>query len=149
MLILVAVFVFYRSRRRREQWTASSPDAPKNTPHAPLSESFVINNKDEVIQTNTTPGPSLPSRSTTPMVRSLSTMKREQTNALSRYGDIHTVPNGIGQPSQGLQGPTGPGSEITPGAGIGNPAVLEEMHSLLVEMRRLATEQGHAPPSYS
>jgi hypothetical protein len=76
--------------------------------------------------------------------------------ALSRYGDIHTAPYGISQTSQTSSEllHTDRGSEITPGApvaGIGAPTVLEEMHNLLTEMRRLATEQErpYAPPSYS
>ncbi|KAJ7235669.1 aspartic peptidase domain-containing protein [Mycena rebaudengoi] len=152
MFMLVAVFVFYRSRRRSKQRTASSPDAPITTPHPLLS--FVIDEQDQVTQTNTIPGPSLPP--TTPVVRSPFITKREQIAAPSRYGDIHTAPHGISQTSQTSSEslPTDRGSEITPSvpvAGIGAPAVLEEMHSLLTEMRRLATEQErpYAPPSYS
>ncbi|KAJ7288719.1 hypothetical protein C8J57DRAFT_1281068, partial [Mycena rebaudengoi] len=153
MFMLVAVFVFYRSRRRSsKQRTASSPDSPITTPHPPLS--FVIDEQDQVTQTNTIPGPSLPP--TTPVVRSPFITKREQTAALSRYGDIHTAPHGISQTSQMSSEllHTDRGSEIIPGApvaGIGAPAVLEEMHNLLTEMRRLATEQErpYAPPSYS
>lgn len=157
VFMLIVAFLFYRSRRRSQQRTAISPYAPSKTPQPPLSSA--IDEQDKVIQTNMIPDPSLPS--TTPVVRSLSTMRREQSAALSRYGDIHTAPNGMGKTSQGLQGahpmssellPTDRGSEISPEApvaGIGNPAVLEEMHNLLAEMRRLAIEEGRAPPSYS
>ncbi|KAF8182377.1 hypothetical protein K438DRAFT_1767301 [Mycena galopus ATCC 62051] len=147
VLILVAAFVFYRARRRSEQRTAITP--------------FVVDEQDNGTQTNEILGLSLPS--STSVVRSLSTMKRERSAARSRYRGIHTAPDGTGQPSQGLQGAhpmsselpsTDRGSGITtrdPVAGIGNPAVLEEMHNLLAEMRRVATEHGrpYAPPSYS
>ncbi|KAJ7722249.1 aspartic peptidase domain-containing protein [Mycena olivaceomarginata] len=157
VFMLIVAFLFYRSCRRSQQRTAISPYAPSKNPQPPLSSA--IDEQDKVIQTNMIPDPSLPS--TTPVVRSLSTMRREQSAALSRYGDIHTAPNGMGKTSQGLQGahpmssellPTDRGSEISPEApvaGIGNPAVLEEMNNLLAEMRRLAIEEGRAPPSYS
>ncbi|KAJ7823470.1 hypothetical protein B0H14DRAFT_2597834 [Mycena olivaceomarginata] len=157
VFMLIVAFLFYRSRRRSQQRTAISPYAPSKTSQPPLS--FAIDEQDKVIQTNMIPDPSLPS--TTPVVRSLFTMRREQSAALSRYGDIHTAPSGMGKTSQGLQGahptssellPTDRGSEISPEApvaGIGNPAVLEEMQNLLAKMRRLAIEEGRAPPSYS
>ncbi|KAF8194778.1 aspartic peptidase domain-containing protein [Mycena galopus ATCC 62051] len=147
VLILVAVFVFFRARRRSGQRTAITP--------------FVVDEQDNGTQTNEILGLSLPS--STSVVRSLSTMKRERSAARSRYRGIHTAPDGTGQTSQGLQGAHPMSSELSstdrgpgittrdPVAGIGNPAVLEEMHNLLAEMRRVATEQGrpYAPPSYS
>jgi hypothetical protein len=81
VLILVAVFVFYRTRRRREQRNASPP--------------FVVDELDDVTRTNEIPSPSLPSA--TPVVRSLSTMKRERSAALPRYGGTYTAPDGVGQ----------------------------------------------------
>ncbi|KAJ7271276.1 aspartic peptidase domain-containing protein [Mycena rebaudengoi] len=83
-----------------------------NNPHPLLS--FVIDEQDQVTQTNTIPGPSLPP--TTPVVRSPFITKREQMAAPSRYGDIHTAPHGISQTSQTSSEslPTDRGSEITP-----------------------------------
>ncbi|KAJ6588478.1 aspartic peptidase domain-containing protein [Mycena capillaripes] len=167
VVILVAGCLLWRRRRQNMVRGSDPTSVPNRLPPAPLS--FIVDEEDKgpepsAMSTSAISSPSLPSSSPPPL-RSISTMKREQTAAVHQhYG---TAPS-MAQTEQGSQfgalgrqmndqssnrsGPSltssSPPGEMK-GGGVrttSDPEILEELHNLREEVTRLVAER--APPSY-
>ncbi|KAJ7265169.1 aspartic peptidase domain-containing protein [Mycena rebaudengoi] len=150
VVLLVLAFLLYH-RRRQNGTSDSVPTTVANKPPpAPLS--FVVDKEE--------PGPIATSSPNSPSSRrprpqsSLSTMKRNQTAAVHRYGDRHTADDFLLQTEQGLQLSPGSVSSTTSSATSPNnslrptsdPMIVEELQNLRKQVTRLEAER--APPGY-
>ncbi|KAJ7241781.1 hypothetical protein C8J57DRAFT_1558538, partial [Mycena rebaudengoi] len=121
VVLLVLAFLLYR-RRQQNRTSGSAPTTVANKPPpAPLS--FVVDKEEpEPIATSS---PNLPSSPSRPRPQSsLSTMKREQTAVVHRYGDRHRADHSVLQTEWGLQ--LSPGSVSSATSSAASPLLLSE-----------------------